>query len=127
MGSHTSIAELERGAVEDMSPDSMESFRLLLANQAEIKDDITEIRVSLGKLETQMSTLCTQRIEQHDDHLLCRKNIDIDLKRLDEVMENMSDRVERLFTWIKAIGIAGSIALVILTILNILLAIGIKV
>ena len=95
-----------------MTPDSMDSYRQMAA-------DITEIKVAVGRLETKISTLCQQRVEQHAEHVHCQADIH---KRLDEHDDEISTLNTR---WKVATGLVSAL-ITVLTILNILLSIGVR-
>lgn len=109
-----------------MTPDSMDSFRALLANQEAMARDITDVKVAIGRLETKIQTLCSQRGEQHTEHIACQAHIDSQLNSNAEEHEEIWRSVNRLTVWGRAVAIIGSITIAVLAILNILLSIGVR-
>ena len=102
-----------------MSPEHMESWR-------QLTQDITDIKVAVGRMETRIGTLCQQRTEQHQEHLHCQENIHRRLDDNDDEHERIWEAVNALGTkWKVATGLVGALVTV-LTVLNILLSVGVK-
>jgi len=109
-----------------MSPESLDSFRQLLASQEAMARDITEVKVAVGKMEAKLTTLCQQRKEQHEEHVSCQASTCKRLDQHEQEQQRIWESVNRLTAWGKAIAMVGSIVVAVLTILNILLSLGVK-
>lgn len=99
----------------------------ILDNQERLQDSMNKVEISLGRMETQVETLIYQRGEQHTDHLGCRQSIDHELEKLAHEVELVADKVDRVTTWFRAVAVLGAIFIAVLTILNILMAIGVRI
>ncbi len=91
------------------------------ANQRKMAADITDIKVIVGRLDERITTLCNERRTQHDDHLHCRGELDREIERLWGEWTKLSECVNKLLSWGKALGIVGSALVIILAAINIVL------
>lgn len=99
---------------------------LILSTMQQLQKDMGEVKVGLGKVQTSVETLCEQRSEQQLQHTACRHDLDRDLAENEKAHEAMWKAINRLTTWGKAIAIVGPILVAVLTVLNILLALGVQ-
>lgn len=88
---------------------------------------LTELQVGQVRIETKIDTLCEQRREQHAEHVGCLAQREMAFETNAAEHDQIWERLNLITTWWKAFGIVGGIALTILSILNLLFIIGVKI
>lgn len=102
-----------------MAPDTMDTYRSIMAELGHLKE-------AIGRIEGQMAGLGEQRTRAHEDHVACRAAVDKDLEVLTCKYDRLEEQLSRLVTWGRSLSIAGGLLVSVLTVINILLALGVK-
>lgn len=100
--------------------------QLILETMQQLQTDMSAVKVSLGKLETSVETLCRERVEQQGQHTTCRHDLDRQLADNQRAHDEIWQTLNRLMSWGKAVAILGTAAVLVLTVLNILQAVGVQ-
>lgn len=98
----------------------------ILDQQEAMQDKLASLQSGQARIETKIDTMCEQRREQHNEHLGCLAQRESAFESNAGEHDRIWAAINRLTTWGKAIAILGSTIITILTILNILLSIGVK-
>jgi hypothetical protein len=103
-----------------MTPDTFETYR-------RIEAQISDMRESMARIETKLSTMCEQRKDQHAEHVGCLAQRETAFESNAAEHDQIWAAINRLTTWGKAVSIVGGILVTVLSIISIALAIGARV
>jgi hypothetical protein len=99
----------------------------LLDQQESQGRTLTELLVAVAEIKTKLDVVCSQRQEQHQEHTGCLAARETAFETNANEHDRIWERLNLITTWWKAFGIVGGIAITILSILNLLFIIGVKI
>jgi len=106
-----------------MSPDTIETYRALVAAQEAMARDITEIKVAVGRMDTKLANICRAAAQSDEACLRTRTSVDFRLHEHEQEHDRIWEAVTALSVkWKVAVGFASAM-ITALTALNIVLMI----
>lgn len=102
-----------------MTPDSMASYR-------QLSEDIAAMKGQLGRIEGMMDGVLKSRDAAHDDHVNCRREVNVELADLDCKYKELAKTMQSLIVWWRAAAAIGGFAIVVLGAIATLTSLGVS-
>lgn len=96
----------------------------LLDQQESMQRTLTEVLVSLGRMDAKLNDMCRQRQEQHQEHIACVAHNEECFNENEKEHRELWGAFNRLTTWGKALTIVGSVLVTVLTIITLTVSLG---